>query len=163
MVSYALQARWWSICNHGLQKGMGNRCTQGLDPICSDRQSYSTFTRFGAKVSSPPYLPDLNLLISYRCPTFFRLRRLFSLTKTAVQTKHVVQQLLDSWSDEKGHVVLVGDAAHVLNASFPIVSIISPRFSNICKISTAKQLSQRCPGDGRRCCSWHNFLPSLNT
>ncbi|KAI5121804.1 hypothetical protein M0805_009796 [Coniferiporia weirii] len=44
-----------------------------------------------------------------------RLARLMELAVTAVRTKHVLPEPLDSWYDEEGHILVVGDAAHVLN------------------------------------------------
>ena len=32
-----------------------------------------------------------------------------------MQIRHVIQEKLDTWYDDSGHVVLVGDAAHLMN------------------------------------------------
>lgn len=32
-----------------------------------------------------------------------------------VQTKHIIQEPLEDWYNEKGNIVLMGEAAHVLN------------------------------------------------
>ncbi|THH08944.1 hypothetical protein EW145_g2362 [Phellinidium pouzarii] len=44
-----------------------------------------------------------------------RLARLLKLADAAVRTRHVIQTPLDSWYDDRGHIVVVGDAAHLLN------------------------------------------------
>lgn len=44
-----------------------------------------------------------------------RLKRIFSLVDSAVQQRHVIQEKLENWYDDSGHVVLVGDAAHLMN------------------------------------------------
>lgn len=43
------------------------------------------------------------------------MQRLFKLVDSAVQMRHVIQEKLDTWYDDSGHVVLVGDAAHLMN------------------------------------------------
>lgn len=47
-----------------------------------------------------------------------RIQRLISHVTHAIETRHIVQEHLEEWSDRAGHAVLVGDAVHVLNVSF---------------------------------------------
>ncbi|EJD05380.1 FAD/NAD-binding domain-containing protein [Fomitiporia mediterranea MF3/22] len=44
-----------------------------------------------------------------------RVRRLLRLATQGVETRHIIQEPLEDWYSENGHVVVLGDAAHVLN------------------------------------------------
>lgn len=46
-----------------------------------------------------------------------RIQRLIGHATHAIETRHIVQEHLEEWSDRAGHAVLVGDAVHVLNVS----------------------------------------------
>ncbi|KAL5514192.1 hypothetical protein ACEPAG_2280 [Sanghuangporus baumii] len=44
-----------------------------------------------------------------------RVKRLLRLGTQAIETRHVIQEHLEDWFSDDGHVVLLGDAAHNLN------------------------------------------------
>lgn len=62
------------------------------------------------------------------------------------------QSLLERWYDEKGHILVVGEAAHRLNVSYHIQKPMENVPFELFLLFPARKFAWRCTRCRRRCC-----------